>query len=64
MLIKTVGDQKNVQIVLFLKITIALSLSVKLWINLVFWETAPYPFPKPTLKLPRRLGQNVGLGEG
>ena len=45
MLIKTVGDQKNVQIVLFLKITIALSLSVKLWINLVFWETAPLPLP-------------------
>ena len=45
MLIKTVGDQKNVQIVLFLKITIALSLSFKLWINLVFWETAPLPLP-------------------
>ena len=37
---------------------------ISFWIIIVFWETAPYPSPKPTLTLNSHLRQNVGLGEG
>ena len=40
------------------------SQKLKLFPNLVFWETAHLPLPKKKSQHASHLGQNFGLGEG